>query len=160
MHIRHKVYIIKLLLFSWTDLHINKFAIKSKHLTYGKIWSMYLQFWWLNLFPLRKHLFGVSTHSHAHLIGFSGWCFGQLFLQTHWHLSSSYSLLGPQEVERSLFLQTHWQDVRSRSLWGPQLEGNKPPLQTHWQVSSSNSLFGPQMSWKASEESTENKHKY
>lgn len=115
--------------------------------------SAYLHVWWLNLFPLRKHVFGVSTHSQAHFIGFSGWCFGQVFLQTHWHLSSSYCLFIPQEVDRSLFLQTHWQDVRSSSLWGPQLEGSNPPLQTHWQVSSSNSLFGPQISLNSSSES-------
>lgn len=93
---------------------------------------------------------GDSIHSQTHFAGFSGWCLGQVFLHTHWHLSSSNSLLGPQEVGRSLFLHMHWHDDLSNSLWGPQLEGRTPPLQTHWHVSSSSSLFGPQI-WNPSD---------
>lgn len=95
-----------------------------------------------------------------HFAGFSGWCLGQVFLHTHWHFSSSNSLLGPQDAGISLFLHVHWHDDLSNSLWGPQLEGRTPPLQTHWQVSSSSSLFGPQIwnpsdvSGKAAEKST------
>lgn len=112
--------------------------------------SSYLHVWWWNLFPFKKHLLGDSIHSQMHFAAFSGWCLGQVFLHTHWHLSSSNSLLGPQEVGRSLFLHMHWHDDLSNSLWGPQLEGRIPPLQTHWQVSSSNSLFGPQI-WNPSD---------
>lgn len=85
-----------------------------------------------------------------HFAGFSGWCLGQVFLHTHWHFSSSNSLLGPQEAGISLFLHMHWHDDLSNSLWGPQVEGRTPPLQTHWQVSSSSSLFGPQI-WNPSD---------
>lgn len=121
-----------------------------KHNERAEDLSFYLHVWWWNLFPFKKHLLGDSIHSQMHFAGFSGWCLGQVFLHTHWHLSSSNSLLGPQEVGRSLFLHMHWHEDLSNSLWGSQLEGRTPPLQTHWQVSSSSSLFGPQI-WNASD---------
>lgn len=124
-----------------------------EHNKRNKKLRFYLHVWWWNLFPFKKHLLGDSIHSQTHFAGFSGWCLGQLFLHTHWHFSSSNSLLGPQEAGISLFLHMHWHDDLSNSLWGPQLEGRTPPLQTHWQVSSSSSLFGPQI-WNPSDVST------